>query len=120
MSDMISRDVTVPFLQPEGNLGEAVSLLRRSKRDALPVVDDEGYLIGIFTKVNVLDAYLSGADLSESIHRYFNHQVVTVEINTPYQEVDQRVKHTMILASKLTVFLQRYTKLLSVTVGRGM
>ena len=92
MSDMMTRDV--PLLHPRDNLGQGVALLRWTKLDALPVVDEDGLLIGIFTKANVLDAFLAGADSSETIQRHFTNQVVTVEVNTPFREVEQRVKQS--------------------------
>ncbi|WP_308895017.1 sigma 54-interacting transcriptional regulator [Candidatus Desulfosporosinus nitrosoreducens] len=92
MYDMMTREV--PLLRSKDTLGQGVALLRWSKLDALPVVDEEGYLKGIFTKSSVLDAYLAGSDLSESIARHFNPKVVTVEANTPYEVVEERAKQT--------------------------
>ncbi len=90
----MTRDV--PLIHPKDNLGQGVALLRWTKLDALPVVDEEGLLIGIFTKSNVLDAFLAGADPSEAILQYFTRQVVTVEADTPYCEVEQRAKQSSV------------------------
>lgn len=94
MRDMMTRDV--PLLRPKDKLRQGVELLRWTKLDALPVVDEDGFLIGIFTKANVLDAFLAGADASEIIERHFNPQVVTVQVDTPYQEVEQRAKQSSV------------------------
>ncbi len=94
MNDMMTRDV--PLLRPKDHLRQGVELLRWTKLDALPVVDEEGFLIGIFTKANVLDAFLAGADPLEFIERHFNPQVVTVEADTPYREVEQRAKQSSV------------------------
>lgn len=94
MSDMMTRNV--PLLHPKDNLGQGVALLRWTKLDALPVVDEEGLLIGIFTKANVLDAFLAEAEPSEMIQRHFTSQVVTVEVDTPFREVEQRVKQSSV------------------------
>ncbi|EHQ90791.1 sigma-54-dependent Fis family transcriptional regulator [Desulfosporosinus youngiae] len=94
MSDMMTRDV--PLLHLQDNLRRGVELLRWTKLDALPVVDKDGFLIGIFTKANVLDAFLAGADSSEIIERHYNTQVVTVEADIPYQEVEQQAKQTSV------------------------
>jgi len=94
MSDRMTRDV--PLLHPKDNLGQGVALLRWTKLDALPVVDEEGALIGIFTKANVLDAFMAGAEPSETIQRHFTSQVVTVEVNTPFNEIEQRVKQSSV------------------------
>lgn len=94
MGDMMTREV--PCLHPHDTLRQGVTVLRRNKLDALPVVDEEGCLIGIFTKSNVLDAFLAGVDLRETIAGYFNPQVVTVEVNTPYEVIEQRAKQTSV------------------------
>lgn len=94
MSDMMTRDV--PLLHPRDNIGQGVALLRWSKLDALPVVDEDGLLIGIFTKANVLDAFLAGVDLTETIQRHFTRHVVTVEVTTPFREVEQRAKQSSV------------------------
>ncbi|TGE39023.1 PAS domain-containing protein [Desulfosporosinus fructosivorans] len=92
--DMMTRDV--PLLQPKDSLGQGVALLRWTKLDALPVVDLEGLLIGIFTKANVLDAFLAGAELSDTILRHFTSQVVTVADNTPFREIELRAKQSSV------------------------
>ncbi len=94
VSDMMTQDV--PLLHLNDNLRQGVELLRWTKLDALPVIDKEGFLIGIFTKANVLDAFLSEASTSELIEQHFNPQVVTVEADTPYLEVEQRAKKTSV------------------------
>lgn len=94
MSDMMTRDV--PLLRLTDNLKQGVELLRWTKLDALPVVDEDDFLIGIFTKANVLDAFLVGADSSEIITQHFNPQVVTVEADAPYREVEQRAKQSSV------------------------
>jgi len=94
MSDMMTHDV--PLLHLKDTLGQGVALLRWTKLDALPVVNEDDYLIGIFTKANVMDAYLGGAKLSEVIEHHYNRQVVTVEANIPYREVEQRAKESSV------------------------
>ncbi|AET69398.1 PAS domain S-box [Desulfosporosinus orientis DSM 765] len=94
MSQMMTRDV--PLLQTKTSLKQGVELLRSSKLDALPVIDEDGFLIGIFTKANVLDAFLAGAESSEMIEGHFNSQVVTVQADTPYREVEQRAKQSSV------------------------
>ncbi|KGK89640.1 diguanylate cyclase [Desulfosporosinus sp. HMP52] len=94
MRDMMTSDV--PSLHLKDSLRQGVEFLRWTKLDALPVVDEAGLLIGIFTKANVLDAFLAGADTSEVIEGHFNTQVVTVGVDAPYQEVEQRAKQSSV------------------------
>ena len=90
MSDMMTWDT--PLLNPEDAFGHGAKLLRATKLDGLPVVDSKGSLIGIFTKANLMDAFLAGAGVSENLGKYYNSQVVTVDVNTPYSEVEKYVK----------------------------
>ncbi|HBV87483.1 MAG TPA: sigma-54-dependent Fis family transcriptional regulator [Desulfosporosinus sp.] len=94
MSDMMTRDI--PLLRVKDTLRQGIELLRWTKLDALPVVDEQSLLIGIFTKANVFDAFLAGADSSEIIERYYNTQVVTVKADIPYHEVEQQAKQTSV------------------------
>ncbi|MDA8222350.1 sigma 54-interacting transcriptional regulator [Desulfosporosinus sp.] len=72
------------------------SLNRNKKSLKLNLKSPEGPLIGIFTKANVLDAFLAGADSSEGIGQHFNPQVVTIQVDAPYREVEQRAKQSSV------------------------
>ncbi|CAA7601294.1 RNA polymerase sigma factor 54 interaction domain protein [Acididesulfobacillus acetoxydans] len=90
MREMMTRDV--PLLDQDDTLAEGVAQLRRAKLDALPVTGKDGRLLGIFTKAKLMDAFLAGAQLSESLSGYVESRVVTVQADTPYAEVERRVK----------------------------
>lgn len=92
MGDMMTRDV--PLLRPDNTLEQGVKLLRKTKLDGLPVVDARGSLVGIFTKANMMDAYLAGARISEPLENYFSRKVETVHVDTPYPEVEKIVKNS--------------------------
>lgn len=92
MGDMMTRDV--PLLRPDDTLEQGVKLLRKTKLDGLPVVDARGALAGIFTKANMMDAYLAGAGTSEPLENYFSRKVGTVHVDTPYPEVEKIVKNS--------------------------
>lgn len=95
---MLMKDIMtcVPFLHSTVKLGQAVQHLRRSKLDALPVVDEDGFLLGLFTKINVLDAFLIGAEPSESIQKYYSQQALTAESSSPYGEIEDRLQQCLI------------------------
>ncbi len=92
MGDMMTRDV--PLLHPYDTLEYCTQLLRKTKLDGLPVVDAEGSLVGVFTKANLMDAYLAGIGRSEPLENHFNCQVVTVSTDTPYPEIERLVKNS--------------------------
>lgn len=90
MGDMMTPNV--PLLTSDDTLAHAVKLLRRSKLDGLPVVDEQGMLTGIFTKANLMDAFLTGARPEQSIAPYYQKRVETVRVDTPYEIVEELVK----------------------------
>ena len=65
LADMMTRDFAT--LQPGDTLKQAIRLLRSSRRDALPVLKEDGSLAGIFTKTNLYDALLKTSDLGELV-----------------------------------------------------
>lgn len=90
MGDIMTPNV--PLLTTDATLEQAVKMLRRSKADGLPVVDDQGRLAGIFTKSNLMDAFLAGAKSHQAITPYFQKRVETVRVDTPYEIVEDLVK----------------------------
>ena len=61
IQDLISK--TVPFLKPEDSVEHALSLLREFRVQHLPVVDEQGKLVGIASEDRLLDALAPEADL---------------------------------------------------------
>ena len=92
MSDMMTRDM--PLLHPEDSLEAAARFLRLTKLDGLPVVSQEERLIGIFTRTNLIDAFLNGAGLADRIEEFYHKQPVTVRVDTSYPEVERIVKNS--------------------------
>ncbi|MDR3271738.1 MAG: CBS domain-containing protein, partial [Peptococcaceae bacterium] len=92
IGDLMTRDT--PLLHPNDTLEHAVKLLRKTKMDGLSVVDGTGKLMGIFTKADMMDAYLSAADKSENLENYYTRKVVTVDVNTPLSEFERIVKRS--------------------------
>lgn len=90
MGDIMTKDV--PLLQINATLEQGVRMLRHSKLDGLPVVCEQGALVGIFTKANLMDALLAGASIADDIKPYYRRRVETVPVNTPYETVEKLVK----------------------------
>lgn len=90
LGDMMTTNV--PLLKAEDTLAHAVKLLRKTKLDGIPVVDDTGLLIGIFTKANLMDAFLAGAGPGETITPYYQKRVLAARVDTPYEKVEEAVK----------------------------
>lgn len=88
----MTRDV--PLLHPEDTLEDTARYLRLSKLDALPVVSSEEVLLGIFTRTNLIDAFLNGAVLRDRIAGFYNDLPVTVRVDTAFPEVERLVKNS--------------------------
>lgn len=90
IGDRMTRNV--PLLHPEDTIEHCIRLLRKTKLDGLPVVNSRNKLIGIFTKANLMDAYLAGVSCSERLEKHFTCQVVTEPVDKPYAEVEKSVR----------------------------
>lgn len=89
LADMMTRNFAT--LQPGDSLKRAVRMLRSSRRDGLPVLNDDGTLAGIFTKTNLYDALLKASTLDEPVYRFYNRNVVKIPVDLTYSEVIETV-----------------------------
>lgn len=90
LEDMMTRNFAT--LRSEDSLKDAVSLLRNSKRDGLPVLNDDGSLAGIFTKTNLYDALLENRPLEHPVSNYYNPNVVKINKDLNYNDVIDLVR----------------------------
>ncbi len=74
MSDIMNRSFKT--VKPEDNLKKVARLLRQTRLDGLPVIDDSGVLVGIMTKANFYDAVADGLSPEEKIHELYTKKVV--------------------------------------------
>ncbi len=74
-------------LRPGDKLETAVKRLRNSRRDGLPVLNEDGSLAGIFTKTNLYDALLKGCSLDQAVDPYYNRNVVKISKDLTYDQV---------------------------------
>jgi len=71
---MQAKDIMVPvtvFLRPQSSVREAVLAFRRTRLAGIPVINDEGLLIGIFTRSNLYECLLRENTLETSIAPYY-------------------------------------------------
>jgi len=90
MREVISRSLA--FLAPGDPLLKAIRLMRLTKLEGLPVVDDQGTVQGIFTKANLFDALLSGAVPADALTPYFTREPVTVREDQDFNEVAETIR----------------------------
>ena len=94
LRDIINDQVL--YLYPGDILEKAVRILRQTKIDSIPVVDNDNNLLGVFTRSNLYDALLRGAALSEPIDQYINSGVVSLKADMPWDELAAFAKDTPI------------------------
>jgi transcriptional regulator with PAS, ATPase and Fis domain len=76
---MKAKEIMVPTtvsLIPDSTVQDALLAFRSTKLTGIPVVNREGLLIGIFTRFNLYDCLLQGADLNTSIEQYYLRDVL--------------------------------------------
>ncbi|MDD2736917.1 MAG: sigma 54-interacting transcriptional regulator [Desulfuromonadaceae bacterium] len=71
---MLSTDVQ---MRPQDSIRKAIELLRSSKLNGVPVVDDTGKLIGYFSRSNLFDCLLNGLSIDTAIDAYYLRKVVS-------------------------------------------
>lgn len=88
--DIVTRvDCTVT---EETTLREAIQLIRLKKWNVLPVTDAGEKLKGIFTRSGLYQMVLDGNPLDAPIKNYIKEEVQTIRIDTPYDQIEERVK----------------------------
>lgn len=83
--DIMNREFT--YLKPYDNMQKAARLFRQFKQDGLPVIGDDGKLLGFMSKANLYDAVASGFTPDTSITDIFTRNVVTFHESLSYEEM---------------------------------
>lgn len=76
---MKAKEIMVPVtvsLNPDSTVQDALLALRTTRLMSIPVVNRDGLLIGIFTRFNLYDCLLQGANLDTSIEKYYLRDVM--------------------------------------------
>jgi len=82
----ICNNLTV-FLKPVDTLRDAVVSFARSRLDAIPVVGEDGQLMGVMTKYNLYKALLDGLSLDMQLTGLYHHPAVVVEEEDSFEKV---------------------------------
>lgn len=90
LEDMMTREYAT--LNANDSLEKAIHHFRNSQRDGLPVLNNDGTLVGIFTKTNLYDALLKGNSLEQPVKSYYNRNVVKISKDLTYNEVIDEVR----------------------------
>jgi PAS domain S-box-containing protein len=96
------KDIMTPVkecLYQNSTLYEALEKLERLKWNTVPVINQDGELIGVFTKSILYRMLMDGKDLSSSIEGFVRKDVVAYAIDTPYEVIEQKIKGSPIGSS---------------------
>ncbi len=85
LEDMMTTSFAT--LKPGESLKTAVQRFRNSRRDGLPVLNEDGTAAGIFTKTNLYDALLQETNLARPVEPYYNRNVVKINKDLSYDQV---------------------------------
>lgn len=89
---MLAKDVMVPTpvgLETHNRLREAVSIFRDTRLGAIPIVDANSRLIGIFTRSNLLDCILDGVDINNELSGHYLTDVICLEENNKFSNFSE-------------------------------
>ncbi len=83
-------------VRADDRLQTVMELMRQTRLDGLPVVDDHGKLIGMMSKANLFDAIGAGFSLQTPITEHFVREPVAFQESMPYSVAAETVHSTKI------------------------
>ena len=78
----------------EMSLLEAIELMYQKKWNLLPVMNEKREPVGVFTRSCLYRMLKEGCPLSDHIGSYIKRHVETIDIHTPADEIEDRVKYS--------------------------
>lgn len=82
-------------LHPESTIAEAITFMKQTKWNTVPVTDKESKLIGVFTRSILYQLVLDSVPLNTSIKHYIK-DALSLPLDTPYEEVERIVKNSRV------------------------
>lgn len=81
------------WLRPDSLIIEAVEKLQKHRFDALPVVDGNGVLIGVFSKRSLYKCLIKGVGLGDKIEGHYVNRVISIFCNERLDPISE-IRHT--------------------------
>lgn len=82
-------------LHPESTIAEAITFMKQTKWNTVPVTDNESKLIGVFTRSILYQLVLDSVPLNTPIKHYIK-DALSLSLDTPYEEVERIVKNSRV------------------------
>lgn len=83
---MLSTDVQ---MRPQDSIRSAIELLKSSKLNGVPVVDDSGRLVGYFSRSNLFDCLLNNLSIDTPIDTYYIRDVIYFREDKVFKELGE-------------------------------
>jgi CBS domain-containing protein len=82
---IMTNDVVT--IHPEASIKEAIELLIEREISGLPVVDDDGHLIGVVTEFALLAMVYDHDVLNHPVSQHMTQDLITVDVDDPVTRV---------------------------------
>jgi CBS domain-containing protein len=74
-------------IRPEASIEEAIDLLLREQISGLPVLDDDGRLVGVITEFALLAIAYDRRVKNHTVSQHMTRELITVDIDDPLSRV---------------------------------
>lgn len=91
---ILLKEIMTPvdqYLHPENTLYQAIEFMKKSKWNTIPVTDQSGKLIGVFTRSVLYRLLLMEKELSTPIGSFIKKDVGTVRIDKSYEQIEKLI-----------------------------
>lgn len=113
--DLVPIDRELITISQEAYIEQAAKILRDSKIGGMPVLDDNGHLVGIITQTDVFDAFLEMFSINQRGSR------INIRLENPAAELiklgEVLVKHNSLVENMLTLPIKNEKHLLILRVN---
>jgi CBS domain-containing protein len=84
-ADIMKADLVT--VHPDASLRDAIELLLKEEISGLPVVDDDGRLVGVITEFAMLAMVYDQTVQCQSVANHMTREVITVEADDPVSRI---------------------------------
>jgi CBS domain-containing protein len=84
-ADIMTEDLVT--VRPDASLRDAIELLLKEKISGLPVVDEEGRLVGVITEFAMLAMVYDHSVQCQSVSNHMTREVIVVDADDPVSRI---------------------------------
>ncbi|MFV8830037.1 sigma 54-interacting transcriptional regulator [Alkalihalobacterium sp. APHAB7] len=79
-------------LTPDHSLNEAIKLMKKTKWNTVPVADEKGKLIGVFTRSALYQMLLLQLEQRTRIENYIKKDIGTITLDTTFEQLEEFIQ----------------------------